>query len=192
MPLRPLIIARTGDAESAPENTLAAVERASRKGADGVKCDIHLTTDGEVIVHHFYNLGHTEAHCPLLMHARKAAPRLRRGAFFHPAPAWMPPRLVQRHIMVWAEQMEINVIHRDFSLLANDVMDPLHEHNFTACGSNLDSSDDMQNGLGCGIDSFSTGRLGLALQRRGEFVTSRCQPVTLGRHDRAAMKGYRE
>lgn len=57
---RPLVIARTGDVENAPENTLPAFESAVAKGADGVELDVHLTADGELIVHHFYSLGTTD------------------------------------------------------------------------------------------------------------------------------------
>jgi glycerophosphoryl diester phosphodiesterase len=35
-----------------PENTLAAVDRAMRLGADGVEIDVQLTSDGVVICHH--------------------------------------------------------------------------------------------------------------------------------------------
>ena len=57
---RPLVIARTGDIEKAPENTLPAFESAILRGADGVEFDVHLTLDGELVVHHFYNLGTTD------------------------------------------------------------------------------------------------------------------------------------
>ena len=55
-----LVIARTGDIENAPENTLPAFESAISRGADGVELDVHLSLDGELIVHHFYNLGTTD------------------------------------------------------------------------------------------------------------------------------------
>ena len=57
---RPLVIARTGDAENAPENTLPAFESAIAKGADGVELDVHLTADDQLVVHHFYSLGTTD------------------------------------------------------------------------------------------------------------------------------------
>lgn len=60
MGVRPLVIARTGDVENAPENTLPAFESAIARGADGVEFDVHLSVDGELVVHHFYNLGTTD------------------------------------------------------------------------------------------------------------------------------------
>lgn len=57
---KPLVIARTGDVENAPENTLPAFESAIAKGADGVELDVHLTADDQLVVHHFYSLGTTD------------------------------------------------------------------------------------------------------------------------------------
>lgn len=57
---RPLVIARTGDVENAPENTLPAFESAIARGADGVELDVHLTVDGQLVVQHFYSLGATD------------------------------------------------------------------------------------------------------------------------------------
>jgi len=57
---KPLVVASRGDVESAPENTIPAFESAISKGADGIELDVHPTADGELIVHHFYNLGSTD------------------------------------------------------------------------------------------------------------------------------------
>jgi len=57
--LKPLVVARRGDAESIPESTLPAFESAIAKGADCVEFDVHLTRDGELVVHHDYYLGRT-------------------------------------------------------------------------------------------------------------------------------------
>ena len=51
-----LVIGHRGGAGLAPENTLAAFEKARRLGVDGVELDVHLTSDGEVVVHHDYEL----------------------------------------------------------------------------------------------------------------------------------------
>lgn len=47
-----LIIAHRGAAGSAPENTLAAFERAIQDGADFVELDVMETSDGQVVVFH--------------------------------------------------------------------------------------------------------------------------------------------
>lgn len=46
------VIAHRGASKEAPENTIAAFERALECGADMLECDVHLTKDGEVVVAH--------------------------------------------------------------------------------------------------------------------------------------------
>ncbi|MGH8154162.1 MAG: glycerophosphodiester phosphodiesterase family protein [Rhodanobacteraceae bacterium] len=46
------LIAHRGGAGLRVENTLAAFSNALRLGADGAELDVHLTRDGEVVVHH--------------------------------------------------------------------------------------------------------------------------------------------
>lgn len=48
----PLIIAHRGASAIAPENTLAAFQKAIDDGADGIEFDVRLTGDGEAIVFH--------------------------------------------------------------------------------------------------------------------------------------------
>lgn len=250
---KPLVIARTGDVENAPENTLPAFESAISRGADGVEFDVHLSVDGELVVHHFYNLGTsdngdglvsehtlaelkaldsggwfderfagepkptlsevfelckgrtklevdlkgssagflqkvvgeverfdlvgdvelTTAHYPLLTQVKKLNPELRTGTFFYEPPEWMPIRLAQRHILDWANLLGIVVVHLNIALITADFVDTLHRSGFIVYGSNLDSAEQIQLGLNLGIDTFSTGHLGMALQLRDEFVKSR-------------------
>ena len=47
-----LIIGHRGASHDAPENTLAAFRLAWEQGADGIELDVHLTADGQVVVHH--------------------------------------------------------------------------------------------------------------------------------------------
>lgn len=54
--MRPLVLAHRGGAALAPENTLSAFARAIALGADGAELDVHLTRDGQVVVHHDYSL----------------------------------------------------------------------------------------------------------------------------------------
>lgn len=48
----PFLIAHRGASVSAPENTLAAFERALAAGADVLECDVQRSRDGEVVVMH--------------------------------------------------------------------------------------------------------------------------------------------
>jgi glycerophosphoryl diester phosphodiesterase len=247
---RTLVVACRGDRECWPENTIPAFESAMSKGADGIELDVHFTVDRELVVHHFFNLGHTDngkgivseqtlaqlksldsgswfgtqfcgvtkptlsevleyckgrirfeidmkdssldflqrvirevekfdlvndvelttAHYPVLVHARNINPQIRTGTFFNEPPDWMPVRIAQKHIIDWAELLGINVAHLNIVLLSPDFVDRLHQSGFIVFGSNLDTEEQIQKGLDLGIDSFSTGKLELALRLRDEYV----------------------
>lgn len=55
----PRVVARCGDLQNAPENTLPAFETAIARGAAAIELDVHLSKDGELVVHHDYYLGRT-------------------------------------------------------------------------------------------------------------------------------------
>jgi glycerophosphoryl diester phosphodiesterase len=114
----------------------------------------------------------TTAHYPLLPHMKKRNPGLRTGAFFYKPPEWMPLRLAQQHILDWATLLEIWTVHLNIALITVDFVDLLHRRGFAVHGSNLDSEEEMRRKLNSGVDSFSTGCLGMALQVRDEFLTS--------------------
>ncbi len=54
---RPLVIAHRGAWDQAPQNSLAAVERAVQLGCDGVEIDVRRTADGQMVVVHDGRLG---------------------------------------------------------------------------------------------------------------------------------------
>ncbi|MEV6160594.1 glycerophosphodiester phosphodiesterase family protein [Streptomyces sp. NPDC052052] len=58
-PVAPLVIAHRGASAYAPENTLAAVDRADALGIDWVENDVQLTEDGVLVVMHDTNLKRT-------------------------------------------------------------------------------------------------------------------------------------
>jgi hypothetical protein len=49
---RPLVVAHRGASGAAPENTMAAFERAVEMGADMIELDVHATEDGHIVVIH--------------------------------------------------------------------------------------------------------------------------------------------
>jgi glycerophosphoryl diester phosphodiesterase len=49
---RPLVFGHRGGSRLAPENTIAAFERAVAEGVDGLELDVRLSKDGEVMVCH--------------------------------------------------------------------------------------------------------------------------------------------
>jgi glycerophosphoryl diester phosphodiesterase len=48
----PLVFAHRGGSKIGPENTIAAFDRGLVAGADGLELDVHLSSDGVVVVHH--------------------------------------------------------------------------------------------------------------------------------------------
>ncbi|PKL08135.1 MAG: glycerophosphodiester phosphodiesterase [Spirochaetae bacterium HGW-Spirochaetae-7] len=54
---RPLVFAHRGVSSEAPENTMAAFTLAKQKGVPGVELDIHLSSDGKLVVIHDHNTG---------------------------------------------------------------------------------------------------------------------------------------
>ncbi len=57
--IHPVRIAHRGASGSAPENTVAAFERAIRIGVDAIEIDVHGTSDGRVVVIHDATLDRT-------------------------------------------------------------------------------------------------------------------------------------
>ena len=56
---KPLLIAHRGESYDAPENTIAAINLAWLRNADGVEIDVHLTKDNEIVVIHDSNTKRT-------------------------------------------------------------------------------------------------------------------------------------
>jgi glycerophosphoryl diester phosphodiesterase len=56
---RPLVFAHRGGSALAPENTVAAFDNGLALGADGLELDVHLSSDGVVVVHHDARLERT-------------------------------------------------------------------------------------------------------------------------------------
>ncbi len=57
--MKPLIIAHRGASALAPENTLAAFQKAIDDGAEGIEFDVQLAKDGVPVVFHDYDLKRT-------------------------------------------------------------------------------------------------------------------------------------
>ena len=56
---RPQVFAHRGGCALGPENTLAAFDLGMAAGADGLELDVHLSSDGVVVVHHDETLDRT-------------------------------------------------------------------------------------------------------------------------------------
>src|SRR3954468_24458086 len=56
---RPQVFAHRGGCSLGPENTIAAFDLGMAAGADGLELDVHLSSDGVVVVHHDETLDRT-------------------------------------------------------------------------------------------------------------------------------------
>lgn len=54
------IVAHRGTPTLAPENTLISFRKAAQLGAKAIEFDVHLSRDGQLVVHHDYSLGHPD------------------------------------------------------------------------------------------------------------------------------------
>lgn len=54
-----LVFGHRGASAVAPQNTLAAFERAAQQGAQGIELDVHLTRDGQLVVIHDFTVEST-------------------------------------------------------------------------------------------------------------------------------------
>lgn len=87
MPVVPFMaIAHRGASSYAPENTFAAYDLALEMGARHIELDVHLTTDGQVVVIHDDLLDRTtDGSGPVAAHSLSELKQLDAGARFAPA-----------------------------------------------------------------------------------------------------------
>jgi glycerophosphoryl diester phosphodiesterase len=79
----PSAIAHRGGSRLAPENTLAAFERAAALGVDAIECDVHLSRDDEVVIIHDATLDRTtDASGPVRAQTADALSRVDAGCRF--------------------------------------------------------------------------------------------------------------
>jgi glycerophosphoryl diester phosphodiesterase len=110
---RPLVFAHRGGSALAPENTIEAFDNGLRLGADGLELDVHLSSDGRVVVHHDRTLDRTTA-LRGLVSARTAAELARVNV---PALADVLARYRDVRVII-----ELKVNHVDLAARAVDVV----------------------------------------------------------------------
>lgn len=108
----------------------------------------------------------TSIHLPLLFNVKKIKPALRTGIFFDPPPHWMAPALWRSHVEGWMSLTDAQVAHLPSEQLNEPFVKRLHQGTYLVHGSNLNSEEEMRNGIKVGIDQFSTDKLELALSIR--------------------------
>ncbi len=97
----PLIIAHRGASLEAPENTLSAFRRALDLGVDAVETDVHLSSDGELVVLHESTLDRTtDGHGLVKNHSLAALRRLDAGR-------WFDERFAGERILTLEETLDV-------------------------------------------------------------------------------------
>jgi len=82
----PLVIAHRGASTAAPENTIAAFERAITDGADAIELEVHLSRDDHPVIIHDDTLERTtNGSGPVRGHTMRELKRLDAGAWRGPA-----------------------------------------------------------------------------------------------------------
>ncbi len=103
-----LLLAHRGASADAPENTLAAFQKAAEQGADGVELDVQICQSGEVVVCHDPQLQRLAGRPTELLHT--SWPNLRRldvGSKLGFAPERIP--LLEEVLDLLPPQMLVNV-----------------------------------------------------------------------------------
>ncbi|WP_337287642.1 glycerophosphodiester phosphodiesterase family protein [Candidatus Methylomirabilis sp.] len=78
-----LNIAHRGASAQAPENTMAALEKAVELGADAIELDLHVSRDGELVVIHDVTLDRTtDGRGPVHTHSLQELKQLDAGRWF--------------------------------------------------------------------------------------------------------------
>ena len=96
----PLVIAHRGASVAAPENTIAAFERALADGADAIELDVHLSRDDHPVVIHDGTLERTtNGSGPVRGHTMRELKRLDAGA-------WRGPTFVGQRLQTLQEVLE--------------------------------------------------------------------------------------
>ena len=99
---RPWIIGHRGASADAPENTLAAFERAFRDGADGIELDVRLSSEGVPVVLHDDRLARTAGGDPALVWTKSVFELKKLDAG-----SWFDARFAGERIPTLAEALDL-------------------------------------------------------------------------------------
>ena len=134
---RPLVFAHRGGGRLAPENTLAAFDRAMAESVDGIELDVRLSRDGEVVVCHDPRLDRTcDATGPVAGMTATELACVDAGYWFSPSDGGFPyrgqglgiPRL--REVLArYSERRLIVEMKDDGPAIAGVVLEVLREAN---------------------------------------------------------------
>jgi glycerophosphoryl diester phosphodiesterase len=107
---RPFNFAHRGASYVAPANTLAAFLLAAELGADGIELDVHLSSDGEVVVIHDFSLdATTDGYGPVRAKTLAELKELDAGRWFDPTFAGQRIPTLQQVIDAVGHRLFLNI-----------------------------------------------------------------------------------
>jgi glycerophosphoryl diester phosphodiesterase len=121
---QPQIFAHRGARRAAPENTLPAFADALAMGVDGIELDVHVTTDGQLVVIHDFDVASTTDGRGLVS-AMSAAEvrRLDAGSHFSPAFAGVRVPTLDEVFDLVGDRCQVNVEIKSLDPYARDGSD---------------------------------------------------------------------
>jgi glycerophosphoryl diester phosphodiesterase len=130
---RPLNIAHRGASKIAPENTLAAFEKADEVGADGIEFDVHLSADGVPVVIHDATVDATTGSSGRVRDMTVSQlKRLDAGSTFDPAFAGERIPTLAETLETFGERLLLNIELKEMSVfdrgLEQTVVDLVEEY----------------------------------------------------------------
>jgi len=117
---RPLVFGHRGARQAAPENTMAAFQKALAAGADGIELDVMLSADGVPVVIHDFTLDRTtNGHGPVAEHTWAELRGLDAGSHFSAEYRGEPLPRLEQVLDAFGDSLRINIELKSASV-AND------------------------------------------------------------------------
>lgn len=121
MTSRSAVFAHRGARRVAPENTLPAFERALAMGVAGIEFDVHLTTDGRLVVIHDFTVGKTtDGHGAVAAMTAAEVRRLDAGSHFDAAFAGVQVPFLEEVLDLVGDRCRLNIEIKSMDPYAND------------------------------------------------------------------------
>ena len=121
MTSRSAVFAHRGARRVAPENTLPAFERALAMGVAGIEFDVHLTTDGRLVVIHDFAVDKTtDGHGAVAAMTAAEVRRLDAGSHFAAAFAGVQVPFLEEVLDLVGDRCRLNIEIKSMDPYAND------------------------------------------------------------------------
>lgn len=121
MTSKPAVFAHRGARRVAPENTLPAFDRALAMGVAGIEFDVHLTTDGRLVVIHDFTVDKTtDGRGAVTAMSAAEVRRLDAGSHFDVAFAGVQVPFLEEVLDLVGDRCRLNIEIKSMNPYAND------------------------------------------------------------------------